>query len=844
MPASSLDPISSSIHSSIESGRRECNLENLNTQVTISAKRVLLHPIEYKETTVQNSVLTSPQKSKYLILKTSTPSQNQINGDDHRKADVKTNGSSQDTLPLPKHTIYPPENIKLGWQGKEPVGSGFLNLGNTCYLNSTLQALFHVPAFVNWLSNDQKHFSSCEQKNGFLHNECMVCALRDTLVASQKSTGSAIRPVHITTKLKSICKHFQFGHQEDAHEFLRYLIESLEKSYLAPLQPIKLDNYSRETTPLNQIFGGYIRTEVTCLECQYVSTTFQHFQDLLLDIRQASTVDDALENYFSKERLDEENAYKCEHCRRKVSAHKKFSIEKPPNVLCLQLKRFNTLGGKNTKAITINRNLDLSKFRPKGTHNSQQLKYKIASIIMHYGTSTSCGHYTAVAYSSQGVLYAFDDSSVYSSTFSNVSATAYVIMYELDQPSPVMRTTKSISSSNVYMNGISLKQESPSTHRPVKRENSPSILRPIKQESSSLHRPSFSAISSSISPLERPDSDKKSWKQGKVHNSNGTHPQPTQLAPASSNAATSASPSPTSSKSLVPYMSDSGSDSDASDSVKYRTNGLSNGHTSPVSLSQSSNTPQFKLSANDKLQNPSQESVASVSTTVQSNGWLVTDSPVKSNGSAGAGAKPVERGVGHWSVTEAKRSEANDQSHTNGSSNHCWRKPFPPENGLSNHINGNNNSSNGSSNPNVNGNASNCNGSSSKSSVLSHLQNSSHLGYGNKVNSWNGCQSTVNRDAERDRLESNKRSYSQAYNSDFDRGKVKKMKFNNGKSDYSNGYDKSRFQKVHQRPHYHNKWPRSQPYNNYRKHNNNSFRPPHKHNGNHHGFRDNFWRRK
>lgn len=141
MPASSLDPISSSIHSSIESGRRECSLENLNTQVTISAKRVLLHPIEYKETTVQNSVLTSPQKSKYLILKTSTPSQNQINGDDHRKADVKTNGSSQDTLPLPKHTIYPPENIKLGWQGKEPVGSGFLNLGNTCYLNSTLQVL-------------------------------------------------------------------------------------------------------------------------------------------------------------------------------------------------------------------------------------------------------------------------------------------------------------------------------------------------------------------------------------------------------------------------------------------------------------------------------------------------------------------------------------------------------------------------------------------------------------------------------------------------------------------------------------------------------------------------------
>lgn len=85
----------------------------------------------------------------------------------------------------------------------------------------------------------------------------------------------------------------------------------------------------------------YICFLVTCLSCRAVSTTFQHFQDLPLDIRKASTLNDALAGYFERERLpDGEDAYKCEKCNRKVSVTKKFTIEKPPNVLCVQLKRY------------------------------------------------------------------------------------------------------------------------------------------------------------------------------------------------------------------------------------------------------------------------------------------------------------------------------------------------------------------------------------------------------------------------------------------------------------------------------------------------------------------------
>lgn len=70
---------------------------------------------------------------------------------------------TDDGLPRPKRTFYPVENVQLGWQGAWSAGSGMQNVGNTCYLNSTLQALFHVPAFANWLVSEAPHADKCNQ---------------------------------------------------------------------------------------------------------------------------------------------------------------------------------------------------------------------------------------------------------------------------------------------------------------------------------------------------------------------------------------------------------------------------------------------------------------------------------------------------------------------------------------------------------------------------------------------------------------------------------------------------------------------------------------------------------
>ena len=106
-------------------------------------------------------------------------------------------------------------------------------------------------------------------------------------------------------------------------------------------------------------------------------------------------------------------------------------MEKPPAVLCVQLKRFSLMGGKIGKPIQLCRSLNINPFLKNGG-NGNEVKYLLRSMITHVGPSPNCGHYTAIGEAANGQFFQFDDSSVRPISMQQVLRTAsYVVFYEM-----------------------------------------------------------------------------------------------------------------------------------------------------------------------------------------------------------------------------------------------------------------------------------------------------------------------------------------------------------------------------------------------------------------------------
>ncbi|XP_056910937.1 ubiquitin carboxyl-terminal hydrolase 42 isoform X1 [Takifugu flavidus] len=328
--------------------------------------------------------------------------------------------NSGDGIEIPQKVLFPPERIYLKWTQVHRIGAGLQNMGNTCFLNSALQCLTYTAPFSNYMLT-REHSKTCHEP-GF----CMMCTMQNHIIQVFANSGNVIKPIGVLNELKRIAKHFRYGSQEDAHEFLRYTVDAMQKSCLPGT---KLDRQTQATTFIHQVFGGYLRSRVKCLNCKAVSDTFDPFLDIPLEIKTAPSVSKALEQFVKPEQLDGENAYKCTKCKKMVTASKRFTIHRSANVLTLALKRFaNFSGGKITKDVKYPEYLDLRPFMSQSQGEPQV--YGLYAVLVHSGFSCHAGHYFCYIKASNGQWYQMNDSSVSISDIRSVlNQQAYVLFY-------------------------------------------------------------------------------------------------------------------------------------------------------------------------------------------------------------------------------------------------------------------------------------------------------------------------------------------------------------------------------------------------------------------------------
>ncbi|KAJ3698804.1 hypothetical protein LUZ61_002509 [Rhynchospora tenuis] len=324
---------------------------------------------------------------------------------------------------------------------------GLKNLGNTCYLNSVLQCLAHTPPLVQFCLAAQ-HSSLCKD---FVSQdkECGFCILERQIAHLHRPAPNGIfvaadSPSKLLKSLSIFAEHFKWGHQEDAHEFLRYVIDTCHTACIRLLKARSSGRYNgngvahnNNGTVMREIFGGALLSQVKCMSCKGESNKTDEIMDLSLDLCQSNSLKDALARFFQPEILEGSNKYSCERCKKLSVAKKQMFVSQAPNVLVIQLKRFEGIhGGKINRNIEFEEVLLLSSFMFNGNQASQT-EYSLFGSIVHSGFSPDSGHYYAYIKDASGNWYCCNDTQVSRSSAQDVlSEKVYILFYILRNSNP------------------------------------------------------------------------------------------------------------------------------------------------------------------------------------------------------------------------------------------------------------------------------------------------------------------------------------------------------------------------------------------------------------------------
>ncbi|XP_071622862.1 ubiquitin carboxyl-terminal hydrolase 36-like [Heliangelus exortis] len=303
-------------------------------------------------------------------------------------------------------------------QPRTGPGAGLRNMGNTCFLNAVLQCLTYTPPLANYLLSGE-HSLSCNRPDG-----CVMCRMQQHMHNVLNPTDVAIVPLDIMTVLPLIGDHFKLGMQEDAHEFLRCVLEAMHSACLPEFGL----NVSLPQTAIHQIFGSFMRSRVFCSGCQVVSDTYEPFLDIFLDIKVDSSVIKALESFVKPELMDAGSGFRCRQCGQMAGGSKRMTIHWAPQVLTLCLKRFDDFaGGKISKFVNYPEILDLEPYMSEAV---EQEIYSLYAVLVHSGDTCHSGHYFCYIKANDGQWYKMDDSFVTGCIIDTVlTQEAYLLFY-------------------------------------------------------------------------------------------------------------------------------------------------------------------------------------------------------------------------------------------------------------------------------------------------------------------------------------------------------------------------------------------------------------------------------
>ncbi|CAJ0586297.1 unnamed protein product, partial [Mesorhabditis spiculigera] len=354
------------------------------------------------------------------------------------------------------HNMYK-EFLRTGHGRNGSMGIiGIYNMGNTCFVNATLQCLIQTTLLRNFYSG-KKFLNYVMPKNKFNSGGVMTAAFAALLDVAWSGQLQAIRIELFMRAFGEFNEYFNDGCQHDAQEFEISLLDSLHEDTNQVQKPTpmstdyrggshivadsedyrkRMQKYSH--SPISDIFDTIKVSELQCTRCRATSATFENWRMLSLGVEE--TIEQCMDTNFREEILDGDDRWECPKCKAKQRSTRTTKIWTSPPVLIIHLVRFSQSGGsfvKNSDPVVFPERLDVSPWMHAQSRGGQR-RYSLYAVTNHRGSLNS-GHYTAVTKHPRENWIKFDDEGCSKvDGVSDIDKSAAFVLYYKQDPTPTL----------------------------------------------------------------------------------------------------------------------------------------------------------------------------------------------------------------------------------------------------------------------------------------------------------------------------------------------------------------------------------------------------------------------
>lgn len=203
---------------------------------------------------------------------------------------------------------------------------GFINNNCNCYLNSALQILLlndRLCMYIDLIPNDHE----------------VILMLKEIVRIKKDSNNVTYTKVAMLKRILSKYNVFfkEMG-QQDCHECIIALmdvIHEITKNDKKLPRGLLLDTFNKdlikesekywekiENSIINRIYGGQLKTKLTCMECNKSRHKYDLINNISISINSNENLIDCLLDYYKLEILDKENKVKCDNCKKNTKTKK------------------------------------------------------------------------------------------------------------------------------------------------------------------------------------------------------------------------------------------------------------------------------------------------------------------------------------------------------------------------------------------------------------------------------------------------------------------------------------------------------------------------------------------